>query len=256
MEAQLSRRLLAEAVGTGILVVFGAGSVVAAERLPGRFDYPDLGFIALAFGLSIAIAVYAFGTTSGAHINPAVTVALAVARRFPWSEVVSYVGAQAAGAVVGALLLVAVFGSTAVDTTSVGSTEVSAGVSFVEAVVAEALGTFLLLTTIMALAVGRRPPAVAGLMIGLSVSSATLVIGPLTAASINPARTFGPLLVTTLYDGDTAWGDFPVYIIGPLIGGVVAAALYEYVGRPERPGPDREGTQGPVTGRRSEGISG
>src|SRR5256885_1058920 len=109
--AQLSRRLLAELVGTALLVLFGAGSVVAALLVgDGKLEYPGLGMIALTFGLIIAIVIYGFGTTSGAHINPAVSISLAAVRRFPWREVPAYVVAQLVGALLGGLLVVAGFG--------------------------------------------------------------------------------------------------------------------------------------------------
>lgn len=246
MEAQFSRRLAAEAVGTAILVLFGAGAVASALTVGnGELDYAGLGMIAIAFAIGIAVAIYAFGETSGAHINPAVTVSLAVAGRFPWSEVVPYIVAQLVGGFTGALLIVAAFGSGIVDLAAVGNTTVAEGTSYAEAIVAEALGTFLLLTAIMALAVDRRAPTGwAGLMIGLAVGGAILLIGPLTGGSLNPARTFGPLFTTTLWGGDTNWGDFPIYIAGPLIGGAVAALLYDYVARPGRLEPEPLGAEG------------
>ncbi len=144
MTGELPRRLLAELIGTAILVFFGAGSVVAALTLgEGALDYPGLGMIAITFGLAIAIAVYAFGTTSGAHINPAVTVALASVGRFPWGEVPAYVGAQLVGGTVGAALIAAAFGGDAVDL-GTGQTTIADGVSYGQAIVAEAIGTYLL----------------------------------------------------------------------------------------------------------------
>lgn len=253
MNATLPRRLLAEAIGTAILVSFGAGSVVAALTLGnGRLDYAGLGMVAITFALAIALAIYAFGTTSGAHLNPAVTVSLAAVRRFPWSEVPAYVVAQLAGGLAGAALIVASFGREAVDL-GTGQTSIATGTSYGQAIVAEAVGTFLLLTAIMALAVDRRAPGGwAGLMIGLSVAAAILVIGPLTGGSLNPARTFGPLLVGTIGDGPTHWSDFPAYIVGPLIGGLVAAIVYDVVAQPRvfgEPEP-AQGTQGEIEGRR------
>jgi glycerol uptake facilitator protein len=251
MTAELPRRLLAELAGTAILVLFGAGAVAAALTVAdGQLDYAGLGMVAISFAIGIAVAVYAFGTTSGAHINPAVTVSLAVTGRFPWGEVVPYIVAQLVGGFTGALLIVASFGSGIVDLAAVGNTTVAEETSYIEAIVAEALGTFLLLTAVMALAVDRRAaPGWAGLMIGLAVGSAILVIGPLTGGSLNPARTFGPLFTTTLWGGDTNWGDFPIYIIGPLIGGAVAALLYDYVVRPGEVAPE-PWTQADVEGRR------
>jgi glycerol uptake facilitator protein len=233
MEVSLARRSVAEVVGTGILVLFGAGSVVAALKMGGgELDYPGLGMVAIAFAFAIAVAIYAFGTTSGAHINPAVTVSLAATGRFPWGEVPAYVVAQLVGATVGAALIVAAFGGEAVDF-GTGGTTVADGVTYLQGIVAEAIGTFLLVMAVMALAVDTRAPAGwAGFMIGLAVAAAILVVGPLTGASLNPARTFGPLLVTTIGGGDTEWGDLPLYIVGPLAGGALAAFAYDMVARP------------------------
>jgi glycerol uptake facilitator protein len=261
VDADLGRRLVAEAIGTALLVLFGAGSVVAALTLGGgELDFAGLGMIALAFGLVIAVAVYAFGTTSGAHINPAVTFSLAVTGRFPWREVTPYVVAQLVGAFAGGLLIVAAFGTEdAVDVGDVGSTTLADGVSYGSGIVIEALATFLLLTTIMALAVDRRAPGGwAGLMIGLSVTCAIIVTGSFTGGSLNPARTFGPYLVNSFFGGDTPWSEFPVYVMGPLIGGAVAALAYDWVARPDlvEPVVETQGAQGEVVGRRRESVEG
>ena len=253
MSADPVRRLLAEAIGTAILVLFGAGSVVAALTLgDGELDYAGLGMVAITFALAIALAIYAFGNTSGAHLNPAVSVSLAAVGRFPWSEVPGYIGAQLAGGLVGAALIWAAFGSDALDL-GMGQTSIADGTNYLQAIVAEAIGTFLLVTAIMALAVDRRAPGGwAGLMIGLSVAAAILLIGPLTGGSLNPARTFGPLVVATIGGGDTFWGDLPAYVIGPVIGGVVAAMAYDAVARPRAfdEVEPAQGTQGDIEGRR------
>jgi len=195
MSVHLARRALAELIGTALLVLFGSGSVVAAVALGGRVDYSGLGMIALCFGLVVAIVIYGFGTTSGAHINPAVSISLAAVRRFPWRDVPAYVAAQLVGAVLGGLLVVAVFGTRATRLGGIGLTALSPSTGYLRGVVAEALGTFLLLFTIMALAVDRPAPAGwAGLIIGLAVTAEILLIGPVTGGSVNPARTFGPYL--------------------------------------------------------------
>ena len=234
MDVSLLRRLLAEFIGTALLVLFGAGSVVAALILGnGQLDYAGLGFIALAFGFVVALAIYAFGTTSGAHINPAVTIALAGVRRFRWVEVGPYVAAQLLGAFAGALLIVAFVGDRATEFGSVGLTALSDETNVAQGLVAEALGTFLLLLTIMAVAIDRRAPAGwAGFLIGLAVATQIMVIGPFTGGSINPARSFGPYLANQVFGGATPWAEFWVYIVGPIVGAVVAAACYEFVSRP------------------------
>lgn len=232
MESNLSRRVLAEGLGTALLVLFGPGAVVAALTVGGgSLDYAGLGFISLAFAVVVALVIYALGPVSGAHINPAVTFALAVTGRFAWREVVPYVAGQLVGAAAGALLVVATFGRSAVDL-GMGMTSVADGVGLGQAVVIEALATFLLMLTIMAVAVDSRAPlGWAGFLIGLSVACAILLVAPQTGGSLNPARTFGPYLATTLFGGEAAWADFPVYWIGPLAGAALAAVVYDVLAR-------------------------
>jgi glycerol uptake facilitator protein len=255
--ADLGRRLLAEFVGTALLVIFGAGAVVAAlEMGNGNLDYAGLGIIAISFALVIAAAIYMFGSTSGAHINPAVTFSLAVVRRFPWVEVIPYFVAQLAGALAGAVLINAIFGSHASDLNVSGGTIVGAGFTKAQAAVAEGLGTFLLLATIMALAVDRRAPAgFAGLVIGLAVACEIMVIGPISGGSVNPARTFGPYLATEIFGGSTPWSELWIYWVGPLVGGAIAVLTYDLIAQPERAAAAAEaaaaqGTAGDVEGRR------
>ena len=255
MNIALGRRLLAEAVGTALLVVFGAGAVVAALATgEGQVDYAGLGIVALSFALVIASVIYMFGTTSGAHINPAVTVSLAVVRRFPWVEVVPYIAAQLLGAITGALLVNAIFGSQASDLYGSGTTVVGSGFTQSQAVVAEGLGTFLLMATIMALAIDRRAPlGFGGLVIGLAVACEIMVIGPISGGSVNPARTFGPDVATSIFGGSVAWGELWIYCVGPLLGAVIAALAYVAIAQPGREAhtvPDAQGTGGGIEGHR------
>lgn len=230
METTLLRRLVAEGVGTAMLVLFGAGSVIAALAVgEGSLDYAGLGFISLTFAIVVALVIYGFGPVSGAHINPAVTFALATTRRFPWREVVPYMLVQLVGAGVGALLIVAVFGSSGIDQ-GLGMTSLADDVTAPRAILAEAIGTFLLMFTIMAVAVDSRAPlGWAGFLIGLSVACAILLIGPQTGGSLNPARTFGPDVVTSLSGGQVQWGQLVLYWVGPLLGATAAAFLYDFV---------------------------
>ena len=257
MTGSLVRRCCAELVGTALLMVFGPGSVVAALYVgDGVLDYAGLGMIGLAFGLVVALVVYAFGSTSGAHINPAVTVVLAGTGRFPWRDVGPYVLAQLVGSVLGGLLVIGAFGTAAVDLGNVGGVAFAEEVGYLQAVLVEAIGTFLLMLTIMALAVDRRAPGGwAGWLIGLSVTCLVLVLGPLTGAAVNPARAFGPNAVATLFGGSVDWSQYPAYVIGPLLGALAAAVVYDLLARPggaeAEPGPDAQGAQGEVTGRRT-----
>jgi glycerol uptake facilitator protein len=262
VDASLARRLLAEALGTGLLILFGPGSVVAALAVgDGKLDYAALGIIGLSFGLVVALVIHAFGSTSGAHINPAVTVALAATRRFPWREVGPYVVAQLLGAVVGGLLVVMAFGTASVDVSNVGATTFGPGVAYPRAIVVEALGTFLLMLAIMALAVDKRAAAGwAGLMIGLSVTCVVVVFGPVTGAAINPARAFGPYVASAIFGGDVPWSQLWAYVIGPLLGAVVAAISYDLLARPRAEEPAEaepaQGAQGDIVGRRPSGRGG
>lgn len=242
MSRDLARRLAAELVGTALLVLFGAGSVVATLTADnGKVTYAGLGFIALAFSIVVALVVYGFGPVSGAHINPAVSISLAVTRRFPWAEVVPYVIAQLVGGFVGGLLIVAIFGTHAVDL-GMGATVLADGVAYWQGIAAEALGTFILLFAIMGLAVDRRAPlGWAGLMIGLAVGLEILLIGPLTGGSVNQARTFGPYLTLTAFGGDVPWSQFGVYLIGPLVGGIAAVLVYDFIA--QTPSAQREASE-------------
>ena len=264
MDASLFRRLTVEAVGTGLLILFGPGSVVAALAVgDGSLDYAGLGIIGLSFGLVVALVIYAFGSTSGAHINPAVTIALAATGRFPWRDVGPYVVAQLVGGALGGLLVVAAFGTASVDVSGVGAVSFGDGVGYPRAVLVELLGTFLLMLAIMAFAVDTRAPAGwAGLMIGLSVTCVVVVFGPLTGAAINPARAFGPFAASALAGGDVPWSQLPAYVLGSLLGALVAAITYDVLARPrdvEAPAEaavePAQGTQGDIVGRRDGATS-
>lgn len=148
------------------------------------------------------------------------------------------------------MAVVGAFGVRAADLGGVGLTTLEPDTSYLAGMLAEAMGTFLLVFTIMALAVDRRAPVGwAGLVIGLAVTTEILVIGPITGGSVNPARTFGPYIATSLFGGSTPWSEFPLYVLGPLIGGTAAALVYDLVARPVRDVPEETdrvaGTTGP-----------
>lgn len=235
----LRPRALAELFGTAALVLVGPGSVVATLTLAGKavpaVTEADLLGISFAFGFIITALVYAIGKVSGCHINPAVTFALAVTKRFPWREVPVYWVAQYAGAVIGALGIWAVFGQNAV-TFGMGQTHFAADASsayYLQAATAEFLGTGLLLFAILGIVDGRSPQQLAGLVIGGAVVGIILIFGLVTGASLNPARAFGPELVQAIAGGTTFWTQYiPVYLIPGLVGAAAASFAYDYFAHP------------------------
>ena len=241
----MSQRAIAEAFGTAALVLVGPGSVIATLTLAGKavpaVTEADLLAISFAFGFIITALVYAIGKVSGCHINPAVTFALAVTKRFPWKEVPIYWAAQYVGAIVGAFAIWGVFGSNAV-TFGMGQTHFAADASstvYMQAALAEALGTGLLLFAILGIVDSKSPSQLAGLVIGGAVVGIILVFGPITGASLNPARAFGPELVQAIAGGTTFWTQYvPVYLIPGLVGAAGASFLYDFLANPrmvERP---------------------
>ena len=234
----MRQRAFAEVLGTAALVLVGPGSVIATLRLAGKvapFTEADLLGISFAFGFIITALVYALGKVSGCHINPAVTFALAVTKRFPWREVPVYWISQYVGAVIGAFAIWGVFGQDAV-TFGMGQTHFAAdasGTYFAEAALAEALGTGLLILAILGIVDSRSPGQLAGLVIGGAVVGIILIFGPITGASLNPARAFGPELVQAFAGGTTFWTQYlPVYFIPGLVGAAAAAFAYDYLANP------------------------
>lgn len=203
------RAHLAEFVGTFALVFFGCGAIA---------DHLDPTAIALAFGLAVAVMIYAVGHVSGAHFNPAVSVSFAIGRHFPWPRVATYAIAQVAGALSAAVVLKATLG----PSVPLGVTA-PAG-SDLQAVAWEAILTLFLVLVITAVATDTRAVGeAAAIAIGATVTLGALVGGPISGASMNPARSLGPAIVA----GDVShlW----VYVAGPLIGASAGAALYRYL---------------------------
>lgn len=242
----LAKRCLAEVVGTAILVYFGAGAAaitlmiskgssppnpfnIGIGALGGLGDWFGIG---MAFAIAIAGVIYALGRVSGAHINPAVTIALWATRRFPSGDVIPYIVAQLIGGSLGSLLFAASAGSDAVMVGGLGATAPFPGISFGQAVLAEAIGTFLLMLVIMGVAVDERAPqGFAGLIIGLTVGGVITTTGNIAGSSLNPARTFGPYLVDHIMGGPVLWSHYPIYVIGPVLGALVAAFLYDILAK-------------------------
>src|ERR1700716_2102750 len=232
----MSQRAVAEAFGTAALVLVGPGSVIATLTRAGKatpaVTEADLLGISVAFVFIITALVYAIGKVSGCHINPAVTFGLAATRRFPWKEVPVYWLAQVVGAIIGALAIWAAFGHQAV-TLGLGQTSFADSTSYLSAALAELIGTGLLLFAIMGIVDTRSPNDLAGLVIGGAVVGIILIFGPITGASLNPARALGPEIVSTLAGGPTHWAQYvPVYLVPGLVGAALACFAYDFMARP------------------------
>ncbi|MAP63692.1 MAG: aquaporin family protein [Microbacterium sp.] len=227
------QKLAAEFLGTAFLVFVGVGSVPALAMVNGTqpFSGADLGFISLAFGLVVVATVYVFGYISGNHINPAVTVGLAITGKFPWREVPGYLIAQVLGAILGAFGIVGVLGMTASD---LGLGIAAYGdIPVWQAFTAEFVGTFLLVFTVFGVIHRKAAPGFAGIVIGFIVFAAIIPVAPATGASINPARTTGPMIVQSLLGGEVLWEQWPVYVAAELLAGIAAAALFTVIARTE-----------------------
>jgi len=226
------QKLAAEAIGTAFLVFVGVGSVPATLIVNGDapFTMADLGMISLAFGTIVIATVYALGHVSGNHINPAVTLGLAATGKFPWADVPAYIAAQAVGAVIGAAAIIGVLGQKASDV-GLGVASYADSVSVTQAFFAEFVGTFILVFTIFGVIHRKAPAGFAGLAIGLVVFAAIIPVAPTTGASINPARTFGPMLVQQIAGGTVKWEQLPVYVLAEALAGILAALVYTAVTR-------------------------
>jgi aquaporin NIP len=212
----IARRAATEGLAAFALVFAGCGAIVANAHSHG-----DLGVvgIALVFGLVIMVMVYATGHLSGAHINPAVTVAFTVTRHFPARDAVAYIAAQLAGATAGALLLLAIWTG---QPANLGATLPSVGTG--SALLYEIVLTAFLMFVIMAVATDTRAVgAAAAIAIGGTVGLDALFGGPVTGASMNPARSFGPALAA----GE--WTSFWIYVVGPVVGAAAGAMAYQLV---------------------------
>jgi len=233
----LSQKLTAEVIGTAILVFIGAGSVPLTVLLTGNqpFGSAQLSTISFCFAFAIFAAVYSVGHISGCHINPAVTIALAATKKVDWSTAAAYIGAQLVGAILGAVLTLLVLIGNNPATLGLGSVSYNPATSgMLVAIVAEAIGTAILVFTVFGSAVDRRAPAgFAGIIIGFIVYGIIILVGPITGAALNPARQVGPLVVEGII-GYAKFaehlGQIVVYLVGPVVGGLAGAFLYEYVG--------------------------
>jgi MIP family channel proteins len=213
---ELWRRAATEGLAAFALVFAGCGAIVADARYGGALGTVGVG---LVFGLIIMAMIYATGHLSGAHINPAVTIAFTLTRHFAVRDAVAYIAAQLAGATVAAALLLAVWPE---QPAALGATIPSVGAG--SALVYEVVMTAVLMFVIIAVATDTRAVgAAAAIAIGGAVGLDALFGGPVTGASMNPARSFGPALAA----GE--WHDFWLYVIGPVAGAALGAFAYQLI---------------------------
>jgi MIP family channel proteins len=214
---------LAELVGTFILVFGGTAVAVGAIlSLPTAGGAYGSLAIALAFGLALAAVVAAIGHVSGAHVNPAVTLGLASIGQFPWKSVPYYLGAQLVGAVLGAVGTWIAFGGPGRNEAKLAATYPAQGVGDLQAFLLEILITFVLVFVVVAVATdSRAPAAIAPIAVGFALAVGVFISGPVTGGAVNPVRALGPMLVAG--DLTSVW----LYILGPIVGGVLGAFVYE-----------------------------
>ncbi|GAB2954409.1 hypothetical protein GCM10027048_19770 [Hymenobacter coalescens] len=215
------RLLLAELLGTGFLVFFGTGAVVVNQLYGGALGHAG---VAGAWGLVVLALIYAFGEVSGAHLNPAVSLAFAAAGRFGWHLVPAYAAAQCAGAVGGSLLLRGLFPAAA----TLGGTLPSG--PLLQSFVLETVLTLLLMLVVLRVSSGAREKGItAGLVVGAVVMLEALVAGPVCGASMNPARSLGPALVSGQLQH--LW----LYLAAPVLGALLAVPLARALRPPAEP---------------------
>ncbi len=223
----LKRPIVAEFVGTFALVFVGGATIMNGYVANASVPLID---IALANGLIMALLVTATMRISG-HLNPAITIGIAVTRRLSPSAAVVYIVAQCAGAVLAALVLNVLFPPAAAHAARLGGQWVAGNVGTGSAIALEAIAAFFLVFVFYGTVVDPRAPKVGGFAVGLTVTADILAIGPLTGASMNPARAFGPALVSANFEGHL------IYWIGPIVGGIIAGLLYEWTFLRDEPAP-------------------
>jgi aquaporin Z len=216
----LPRRCVAEALGTFALIFIGCGAVMSS-LLPGA-GFGLLG-IALAHALVLGVMITATMNISGGHLNPAVTIGLLSTGRIPLKEAIAYIVSQLAGGVLGAFLLTVVIPGGITRAGTLGTPALAGGMSVMNGIALEAVLTFFLVSAVFGTAVSPQAPKVGGFGIGLVLCFDILVGGPLTGAAMNPARAFGPALISGTWYAHVVWW------IGPIVGGVVAAQLWHHV---------------------------
>jgi len=220
------KKYLAELLGTFVLVFIGTGSAVVAGK--------DIGYlgIALAFGISVLVMVYAIGQISGCHINPAITIAMLINGKIPAKDAVIYIIVQCIGAIIASVLLLTImtgFPGYDLATNGLGQNGYGsaspAGYSLMSGFIAEVVLTFIFLMVIFGATSKTAPAGFAGIPIGFALAIIHMVGIPITGTSVNPARSLGPALIA----GGTALVQLWMFILAPVIGAVIAAVAWKYL---------------------------
>ena len=228
------KKYIAESIGTFWLVLGGCGSAVLAAA------FPEVGIgllgVSLAFGLTVLTMAFAIGHISGCHLNPAISVGLWAGGRFPGSDVLPYIVAQVVGGVIaGGVLFIIASGQAGFDVSagfaSNGYGEHSpGGYTLVAALVCEVVMTMMFLLVIMGATDERAPKGLAPVAIGLCLTLIHLISIPVTNTSVNPARSTG----VAVYVGDWALGQLWLFWLAPIVGAVIGALIYRYVGSEDK----------------------
>lgn len=236
------RHFIAEFIGTFALVFVGGAAIMIAKD-----TNSPAGLIGIAFahGLILAVMVSALMRISG-HFNPAVTIGFVAARRIDVSMAGVYIIAQVLGAILGAYVLKWTFPFTLFEATRGGGQAIALQVTGGQAFLLEFIGTFFLVLVVFGTAVDPKAPRIGGLAIGLTLTADILAIGPLTGASVNPARSFGPAVASGIFEAQI------IYWAAPIAGGIVAALLYDFLFLRREVEPVSHGTLRPAA---TEGVS-
>ena len=227
-ESSSVKKYVAELVGTFVLVFMGCGSAVFSNLLGIPLTYALVG-IAFAFGLAVLVMVYAIGGISGCHINPAVSISMLAAGKINVKDAVAYIVVQCVGAIIGAGLLYWIATGNPQYSLSLGlgqngyDSASPSGFSMASAFVAEVVLTFIFLLVIHGSTSEKAPKGFAGISIGLSLVLIHLVGIPVTGTSVNPARSLGPAIIV----GGTALNQLWLFWVAPIIGGLLAAAVWK-----------------------------
>lgn len=232
------RHFVAEFVGTFALVFVGSAALINARNPAGGYGLIE---VALAHGLILSLLVSATMRVSG-HLNPAVTLGFLVTRRIEPAMAGLYILAQLTGALAAAYLLKWTFDDAVFMAARGGGQAVALEVKFAQAIVLEAVATFFLVFVVFGTAVDPQAPKLGGFAIGLTVAADILAIGPLTGASMNPARSFGPAVASGIFEGQA------IYWAGPIIGALLAALIYDRLFLPRGQEPLDHGAVKPASG--------